>query len=295
MRTMIMKMLKRWARIVLALLLFASAAAAEDTAAYDYPLKPLWEARNVEGGYWTTRCGDAEFNFVDFMNSRLGESTVENLRIAFMYQDNLDPALVDEWLQKGYAKIVYNNDDPNTNWAVLVPVSAYSAESKQSGRVYPVMFCLHGNTNTILTAESYGFAEVGAREEFITMIPYANNHETILEDVPRMMETLKENYPVDESRIYAVGFSAGGAAAINLALEYPTLFAAIAPGGCDITGFGRFPGTDARWEAACWTRACRWSISSAVWIIWSTIPCPRTMTMPPSFPCGSKPTTWTRR
>lgn len=237
-----MKTLKQWVFIFAAFVLFW--AAAGNAAAYDYPLKYLWEAKNVEGSYWVARCGDASFDFTEFINSKLGESTMENFRITQFYQDNLDPGLVNEWLQKGCAKIVYNNGDPDTNWAVLVPLSAYCGNA---GRVYPVVFCLHGNANSILVAESYGYAEVGAREEFITVIPYSNNHETILEDVPRMMDTLKAAYPVDESRVYAAGFSAGGKAALDLALEYPALFAGIAPGGADISGYGTVSSKDERW------------------------------------------------
>ena len=41
-----------------------------------------------------------------------------------------------------------------------------------------------------------------------------------------------ESYPVDESRIYAAGFSKGGMAAQTVALKYSDIFAAVAPGGC---------------------------------------------------------------
>jgi len=41
----------------------------------------------------------------------------------------------------------------------------------------------------------------------------------------------EKNYPIDESRIYATGFSKGGAATMRVGIAFPEIFAAIAPGG----------------------------------------------------------------
>jgi Prolyl oligopeptidase family len=49
-------------------------------------------------------------------------------------------------------------------------------------------------------------------------------------DTFEILEHLKKNYPVDENRIVARGFSMGGAACWQFAAHYPTLWAAAAPG-----------------------------------------------------------------
>ena len=52
-----------------------------------------------------------------------------------------------------------------------------------------------------------------------------------LKFVDAMLKTLREKYPVDESRIYATGFSNGGLFTYLLLSQRPDIFAAFAPGG----------------------------------------------------------------
>jgi poly(3-hydroxybutyrate) depolymerase len=219
---------------------------------YDYPLKSMWEKLPPEDYNWMIDgCGSAKrgYTFEKYVNSPLGENTMDNFITYIKYQDDLDPTLLKEWEAAGTRKDVFDYKDPNNNWAVYTPISAFEPGNTKK---YPVLFCLHGNTDTILMAESYGYAKVGAREGYITVIPYANNHETIVEDMAKMMEKLRTEYPIDESRIYVAGFSKGGLATMTLALAYPTLFAAIAPGGLNLVinfgGLGAASSTDPRWN-----------------------------------------------
>jgi pimeloyl-ACP methyl ester carboxylesterase len=211
------------------------------SSTYDYPLKERWDALRSPGGdfgdYWVTEVGDTEkgFNLDNFINSPLGKGIIENLVTVLDYTDDMDPALVAEWRVLGVKKEVYSYGDPDNNWAVYTPLAALEPGNTKK---YPLVFCLHGYENSILLAETYGYAKLGAREGFITVIPYSNNHQTIVEDTANMMEILRAGYPVDESRIYAAGYSLGGVASLNLVLAYPDLFAAIAPGGCSLDGFG---------------------------------------------------------
>ena len=45
-------------------------------------------------------------------------------------------------------------------------------------------------------------------------------------DVLRVVEEMKEHYPVDESRVYLYGYSMGGSGAWTIATHYPDGFAA---------------------------------------------------------------------
>ena len=60
--------------------------------------------------------------------------------------------------------------------------------------------------------ETYGYAQLAAQEGFIVVSPWANNKDpdTLAMDMDWIMEKLKANYPIDESRVYGAGFSLGG-------------------------------------------------------------------------------------
>ena len=144
-----------------------------------------------------------------------------------------DPAITAHWASLGLEKKIYDIEDADRMWSVFVPTGHEFPEGYQ----FPLVFCLHGNDNDILLAETYGFAELGGREGFITVCPWAKNEDIIVEEIPRIIETLKaEEYPIDWTRVYATGFSKGGMATQNVALAFPGLFAAVAPGGCGPMG-----------------------------------------------------------
>ncbi len=143
-----------------------------------------------------------------------------------------DPAITSYWASKGLKKEIYDIQDSSRMWSVFTPNGYY--ENYGDGHKFPLVFCLHGNNNNILLAETYGFAELGGKEGFITVVPWADNEDIILDEVPRILNILREKgYPIDETRIYASGFSKGGAATMQVGINYPDLFAAIAPGGAN--------------------------------------------------------------
>ena len=113
-------------------------------------------------------------------------------------------------------------------WTSLVPVSAFDPKNK--GRKYPVVFALHGACNNIFLVEGWGFAQEAAKREWIVIIP-SYELEDILEEI---LEDAKKLYPVDESRVYATGFSYGGWASNRLGNQRPDIFAAVGPCGTSI-------------------------------------------------------------
>lgn len=118
----------------------------------------------------------------------------------------------------------------------------------------PLVFFIHGGTgsaSTFMNRNPEGFLNMSRREGFIAVFPtgYPDEpgskkhhwndgrfdsawtaHAVGSDDVgffARMVERLKNEYPVDASRVYAIGASNGGMMAQRLALEMPETFAAV--------------------------------------------------------------------
>ena len=106
----------------------------------------------------------------------------------------------------------------NKIWTSFVPVSAFKPEN--AGRKYPLVFALHGACNNIFLVEGWGFVEEAAKREWIVIIP-SLELDDLLEEI---LEEAKKLYPVDESRVYAGGFSYGGWASNRLGNQRPDIY-----------------------------------------------------------------------
>jgi len=125
---------------------------------------------------------------------------------------------------------------PHT-WFVHVP---RSIKNKTSGK-FPMMMFFHGGSdNPAEAAEMSKFHELGEKEGFITVYPWATNkcfwnspmQENLEDDVDfsaKLIKFITQNYPVDPERVYLSGFSNGAAFAMAVALAHPELVAAICP------------------------------------------------------------------
>lgn len=113
-------------------------------------------------------------------------------------------------------------------------VYVYMPEDIQKDEQLPLvldMNCTGGDPESEVT--SNGWDKEAEKERFIVVAPEYNDAATYSE-VDYMMEVVDEavkRYPVDEERIYATGFSNGGALAVALASEHPERFAAISAAG----------------------------------------------------------------
>lgn len=164
--------------------------------------------------------------------------------------DERSPAVMAYWAKRGMVKEYHGEDEPvdwdayaaktgyrwhaeahNTPqnatklWTSYVPVSAFDEKNKD--RKYPLLFVLHGANNNIFLVEGWGFVAEAAKREWIVIVPALEVDDFILD----ILEQAKKLYPVDESRVYAAGFSYGGWCANRLGNRYPELFAAVAPCG----------------------------------------------------------------
>ena len=115
-----------------------------------------------------------------------------------------------------------------SKWSSFVPLAA----EREADRKFPLIFCLHGAHNPIQLTESYGIMQVAAREECVVIAPEDENWESM----EKLLQYAKKHYPVDESRVYLMGYSFGGFMSSRNALAHPEVFAGVAMGGMLFAG-----------------------------------------------------------
>ncbi|MCD7856227.1 MAG: hypothetical protein LUG55_00155 [Clostridiales bacterium] len=90
---------------------------------------------------------------------------------------------------------------------------------------YPVVYFCHGGGQDAFDAETYGMAERIPQDGFLYVCP---NHYGP-EEFDRILGEMAENgYPIDQRRIYVMGFSGGSGSAAEIALAYPERVAGVA-------------------------------------------------------------------
>ena len=113
-------------------------------------------------------------------------------------------------------------------------IYAYIPENLPTDTKVPMVLAMNCTTgNPQAEVETNGWDRVCAEEGFIVVAPTYNNYATYSE-VPYMEAVLDEaiaRYPIDPERVYATGFSNGGALSVALASECPERIAAISAAG----------------------------------------------------------------
>lgn len=135
-------------------------------------------------------------------------------------------------LRTGYHWRDEKNEAPQNafkRWNSFVPVSAFQGKNK--GKKYPVVVVLHGGFNPISIVDGWGWVQEAAKREWIVIVP-SIELDDIIEEI---LEEAKKLYPVDETRIYACGFSYGGFMSNLLGNKRPDIFTAVAPCGAPIS------------------------------------------------------------
>lgn len=227
---MMKKRIAKFGVAALAMSTIVSASTLVQAEEIDYENKELWtlETDNIAWCNYTSMydhmaamgLADNGFDIDAYVNSKMGEGVIGLLKNVILYQET-DQEVMDYWADLGIRKELFNAEDANEKFAVYTPESILAEEN--SDNTYPIVFCLHGGGNPIFAAESYGYAQLGATEKYITVMP----EDCSIENIDEIMEFLRENYPIDESRIYSVGLSAGGNRSYMNATSEPELFAAI--------------------------------------------------------------------
>lgn len=125
----------------------------------------------------------------------------------------------------------------DVNYLLYLPADYY-----KTSRKWPLVLFLHGSgergtdINLVKRNGPPMLVEAGQKYQFILLCPQCP--ERISWDnklLISLIDEIKSKYNVDESRVYLTGLSMGGYGSWSLAIEYPEIFAAIAP----ICGGGR--------------------------------------------------------
>lgn len=182
------------------------------------------------------------------------DALAEMMEPVLMDFDDHSPAVVAYWAKHGMVKEFHGQTDVMSwteyeaktgyrwrrpdcptpqnefkRWNSFVPVSAFDPRNK--GRKYPVVVMLHGGQNPVSIIDGWGIPQEAARREWIVIVP-SLEVDDVLDEI---LEQAKQLYPVDESRIYAAGFSYGGYMSNYLGNKRPDVYAAVAPCGAPIS------------------------------------------------------------
>lgn len=113
-----------------------------------------------------------------------------------------------------------------TDWAVYVPNEV--AEGNSGDKKYPLIIACHGAGDEMhYEAESQGWVSlIPEKDVIVASMEHNVETEDRGQDINTLTRYLIDNYPVDASRIYIVGFSMGGGVVSDAVANDPELYAA---------------------------------------------------------------------
>ena len=108
-------------------------------------------------------------------------------------------------------------------------VTFYDKDLDLVSRRYPLMLVFHGGGDSAYaTASLAEWPEIGQEEGFIT-VAVEMHMRVSADEVISLIDNLCKEYPIDEERIYATGFSMGGIKSWDLFQQHPERFACLLP------------------------------------------------------------------
>ncbi|MDO4272257.1 MAG: hypothetical protein Q4D16_01185 [Eubacteriales bacterium] len=151
---------------------------------------------------------DARVDLDKFINSALGKKTAELWYPHMAWSDDqMDEGLLNYWKNIGLSKEAYY-DETEGDEGITGDYFVYSpVDAKESGKEYPMIVLFHGGGEAAYQVETFGFCQIAASEGVILVAQEETGDD---ENTNKIIEAVKEAYPVDSSRIYAVGSSGGG-------------------------------------------------------------------------------------
>lgn len=110
------------------------------------------------------------------------------------------------------------------------------------GGAVPLVLGFHGGGDScFFLATMAGWAKIAHRHNFL-LVTIENHLNSTATEMVELLEILKKKYNIDETRVYATGFSMGGCKTWDMVQEYPKVIAAAAPMdatfdvGCNVYG-----------------------------------------------------------
>lgn len=181
--------------------------------------------------------GDSEADAAAIASSEDGICIAERMGLMAMPEGSKEGA--DYWLSYGKGLIKEVHGEGLDKWASYIPKAAASDPARR----FPLIFCLHGAHNPIQLTESYGIIQLAAEEECVVIAPENENWDSI----ERLLAFAEENYPVDRTRIYSIGYSFGGFMSSRNCLAHPDIFAGVGMGGMLFAGDVKAHDLDGQW------------------------------------------------
>lgn len=119
-------------------------------------------------------------------------------------------------------------DDKGTDKHRIGYAAYYNKNLFENGPA-PLVLAFHGGgDSTFYLTRVSGWYRVAARNNFL-LVAVENHLNSTASEMMEFLSILKKKYPIDDTRIYASGFSMGGCKSWDLFQEYPSVFAALAP------------------------------------------------------------------
>jgi hypothetical protein len=113
-----------------------------------------------------------------------------------------------------------------SRWYEWLPNEVLAGMQTGSTKKYPLVISLHGSgDHEIYEAESNGWINIAGTKKVIVAAPFTSTAASVM----KMITAIEAKYPVDLSRIYVTGFSAGANGTWGMANAYPDVLAAVAP------------------------------------------------------------------
>ena len=120
-------------------------------------------------------------------------------------------------------------DDKDTKEHRIGYVAFYNKGIMDGGKKVPLVMCFHGGgDSTFFMASCSGWNLIAAKYGFLLVCVENHLNSTATETI-EMIAKLKKKYSIDDTRIYASGFSMGGCKSWDMMQEYPEIFAGVAP------------------------------------------------------------------
>lgn len=207
-----------------------------------------------------TGCGQA-----DKENFAADDSAIGNVASASPTETSGPEKSETAALEDTMSEITYTTPDDETGY-LYIPQSVLEKPEEKVPMVL-MMMCTGGEARQ--NAEACGWVDKALEEGIIVLAPIYNNYATYseLSGIVSAVEYVSENYPVDTSRIYATGFSNGGAVAVAMASEYPQMFAAISSYGWMVDMRNRNTGYDMPFQVIQGTEEYTYSTASGAMAI----------------------------
>lgn len=171
----------------------------------------------------------SDFDQAAFDQTEAGRNVLKMRQLFKNYPDDeMHPDVLKYWEEHGVRKELFDADvdDGIGKYAVFTPLDM------DSSKRYALVYDSHGGMLPINGHECAGFPMLAAAAKYICVLP--NNrgpsNDGVQFEFPRILnELVRKGYPIDQSRVYAVGYSSGSDATGVLACGWPELIAAISP------------------------------------------------------------------